>query len=612
MTFNLNDILNEKTFCVPNFQRGMTWSTTKKKNFVKTLIDGNPFGTILIYKDNKNNNILIDGLQRITTIRSFYASPYKYVTKEIIDTKLINNLIKNIKRTCKAIGLKLEGVEQRLDFDKIRNYIFKGLAEKKDYTEIKNNLLNYLKINLYPRDTVEIERTLKMIIDDVVLKINIDNLRVYAISYNGDEEKLPEIFYNLNTGGVKPSKYEVLASLWNDVKYDIKDDRLINKVYERYDILKKDSQLKITMTKDELKKNGITLFEYCYAIGTIITDNKNNYVSFLGKSKNTTEPIGFDILSLVLGLKVNEANKLDAKLNNAPAKFLVELKKVIIDGFDHIYDALEDWIFTEQGNAILLRSNYMIYHMFMAYIKMNYDIDCVNYNIMRKKTPQIEKWNNNFKKKLHLHYFFDYMSNYWSEHRQVSDLMNLINNPKELFKYSSDIPDSEWKDMFERFKSMQVKENRGTISNKSKLFLDYLVKFKIKENPNLRRRYFKSKDDKSPLLIDVEHIVPKERIKQIYDIANQPVSLCLTSAIGNLCYLTATVNRGKREKTIYESQEDRPGYIVDETFIEFVNYPKENELQFLKGKFDVFNKGYTSFINNRADKLIKEFMDLKF
>ena len=68
--FDYDKIINESTFTIPNFQRGIAWKQNKKENFIKTLIKGEPFGTILIYEDN-NNTYLVDGLQRINTITEF-------------------------------------------------------------------------------------------------------------------------------------------------------------------------------------------------------------------------------------------------------------------------------------------------------------------------------------------------------------------------------------------------------------------------------------------------------------------------------------------------------------------------------------------------------------
>ena len=609
-SLNLKKILDPNSFSVPNFQRGLTWSKKKKTEFIETLIEGNPFGTILTYQKG-NTNILIDGLQRITTIREFHKNPYSFLKNKIVDEKLVKDLIKEIKTTCKEKEREII-VLDRFVIEKIQKFIFKKLYEGKDYTEVKYYLLEYLKVDLYQKDTLEIEKIIKNIIDKIDKKINLENLIIYAITYNGNEEDLPQIFYNLNTGGVKPSKYEVLASLWKDIKYQVKDEELLNTVYDRYESLKGQTGLSVTITKNDIQKGGITLFEYCYAIGSILLNEDNKYISFLGKKTKDTEPIGFEIISLLVGLKVNEANKLDTKLNHAPASFLTALRDVVLDGFDYIYLSLKDWITSEKGGYNTLNGNYMIYHMFMAYIKKNYSIDIDNYQILKIENSRILEWNNKFKTNLHLYYFYDFLRDYWSENRQVTDLMKLIKNEEELNKYSITISDKEWNNVFQKFKLAQINETNFKINSKSKLFIDYLIKFKIKENPDLKKDYFINKKTKKPYVIDIEHIIPQKRLEDIFNNSGHTINSCPVSSLGNLCYLTSIINRGKHEKTLYEETDDRPGYILNQEFLDFVTYPEKEEINsFIYSNFQEFYEGYINFINQRIDKLIKEFIDLK-
>lgn len=54
---------------IPKFQRGLVWSSTKKREFIKTLKEGNPIGVLLLYRENEASKYqVIDGLQRFTTM----------------------------------------------------------------------------------------------------------------------------------------------------------------------------------------------------------------------------------------------------------------------------------------------------------------------------------------------------------------------------------------------------------------------------------------------------------------------------------------------------------------------------------------------------------------
>ena len=137
---------------------------------------------------------------------------------------------------------------------------------------------------------------------------------------------------------------------------------------------------------------------------------------------------------------------------------------------------------------------------------MNYDIDIKNRIIKKKIGNDIKKWNDGFKKNLHLHYFYDYMTDFWNKNRQVTDLSNLINNESERNKYAFEISDNEWNVFFKDFIKDQLSDASRSFQPKTKLFLDYLIKFKIKNNPNLRRKYFVNNDriHNKKFYIDIE------------------------------------------------------------------------------------------------------------
>lgn len=40
---------------LPKFQRGFVWTKKKQEDFVQTLHDGYPFGTLLVYPENDND-----------------------------------------------------------------------------------------------------------------------------------------------------------------------------------------------------------------------------------------------------------------------------------------------------------------------------------------------------------------------------------------------------------------------------------------------------------------------------------------------------------------------------------------------------------------------------
>ena len=74
---------------IPKFQRGLVWDTAKKKEFIKTLKAGLPIGILLLApKDDKF--LIIDGLQRFTTMADYASDYFKYIEEdEISDMDIV-------------------------------------------------------------------------------------------------------------------------------------------------------------------------------------------------------------------------------------------------------------------------------------------------------------------------------------------------------------------------------------------------------------------------------------------------------------------------------------------------------------------------------------------
>lgn len=60
-------------FIIPEFQRKFVWSQRHASKFIESLLMGLPVPGIFLYKDVSNNkHLVIDGQQRLTTLRAFY------------------------------------------------------------------------------------------------------------------------------------------------------------------------------------------------------------------------------------------------------------------------------------------------------------------------------------------------------------------------------------------------------------------------------------------------------------------------------------------------------------------------------------------------------------
>lgn len=68
--------LNDEKIYLPSFQRNYVWEPSKASRFIESLLLGLPIPSICLYKEEDNKQIIIDGYQRLETIRSFYNKSF--------------------------------------------------------------------------------------------------------------------------------------------------------------------------------------------------------------------------------------------------------------------------------------------------------------------------------------------------------------------------------------------------------------------------------------------------------------------------------------------------------------------------------------------------------
>jgi hypothetical protein len=604
-SIRLFDIIDQKKVRIPKFQRGVVWNQTRKKDFIKSVKEGDPFGVILVYKDKKGEYLLIDGLQRLSTLVNYKKNPIDFLDEEDSFSSFETELL-NIVQLIYTAQNKISNEDNVKDMAKM---IKKGILEtwKKDRTLKGLAMWSALEEKLKLPDN----RNIIMKFDDYYEKIKADldlpNIVIPSIVYDGPKSRLPNVFYNLNTGSVQLSKYEIHASTWGDKLYKINDEDLLNYVISKYDTIKEDSDFEVDYEPTDVKENGITLFEYCYSVSEMLYDQKNNLESLFGKKSKSTDPVGFELLSIILGLDVNQSEKIaDEKyLGGASPEFLVDLSEAIRKTAIKVKDALKPLTLEITEKIIRNDRTYQIYHILYSYFINSYKLDLENYKITeiaRKENQQ------NFIKYAPKIYFLDIISSLWEENRQVSDLTRLINDKQKQNSYFHDVDNIQ---IIERlvswFEKIRQKSTGKTVANDTRLFFNYIYKMKLKENRNYYDFFF-SKDNttqKDTLKFDYEHIIPIQKFKSENLIKILPVS-----TIGNMCYMPVKENRSKKDVNLHVYTERFKSLSLNKDFLNFVYYPDSNEIPFTEYQKNEFIKHYEEFINKREKFLIEEFNKL--
>lgn len=339
--FSSEELKEEGKIVIPKYQRGLVWKINKRKEFIDTIFKGNPFGVVLVYeKDDKYE--VVDGLQRLSTMKAYMDNPLDFIG--------INDNIEGENHLDLLIKKKIESNGKRPN-DKMISIIKKQLKKKMisfvkekgkpEVYDVWEFLATEIGFDLNDFDTY---KGFQKFYSSFLNQLKFPNILIPAIVYTGPYDNLPDVFQRLNTGSVKLTKYEIYASIWNDNLIAVKDEDIIEKVMEKYNNLENSSSFDVNVSEENLRDNGITFFEYCYALSEILNDENKKYSALFPGEKKSTDPTGFELLALICGLSVNKSNKLIEFLGRGTPSFLISIKNALIDCVSFLFSSLETLI----------------------------------------------------------------------------------------------------------------------------------------------------------------------------------------------------------------------------------------------------------------------------
>ncbi len=214
-SINVEYIKNTNKYVInPVFQRHFVWSKQQKSSLIDSILMGLPISTIYTYLEhNDNKELVIDGQQRLTTIKKFINNEFKisipkskwngfyfYSLPDKDKNKILNynlNIVKivnvNDKNILYEIFKRFNTGATRLNPQEIRNCIYQG-----KFNTLIQKLTKYEGFNKIFKNK-EIDRMEK---EEYVLRFfafyeNFDNykpdIKVFLDDYLNDKIKLNEV-----------------------------------------------------------------------------------------------------------------------------------------------------------------------------------------------------------------------------------------------------------------------------------------------------------------------------------------------------------------------------------------------------------------------------------
>lgn len=556
---------------LPKFQRSLVWNKERKENFIKTVMEKNPFGVLLIYKNPANHKQqIIDGLQRFTTLNDFEKNPLEYLKFEFSQSKSFNQIIKFILDEYKSSTHEYVKNQLRLFIE----HIFKKHSTNDlNRDRLFNSLLRKAIFDVYPqiRETASgllIVEEISSLWEEIKRKITIDDIEIPVIVYQGPAEELPNIFERLNTGGTSLTKYEVFASTWSETilkNVNLEIAKIIEKRFS--EIIKKTGmQVDNYSEGDIITSREITLYEYCFALGKLI---KTKAPELFGGKKSrkfdSVDSIGFSTLISFLNMHLKDMNKLNEIINEKiDFNKLNKWTSTIISTYKDLNEIIKRYVANNNKyvEAQIISMAHTLYNI-------KYHFDPETFTITPKK--QYFDLLNKFQKYAPYRMFYDIIRNYWAGSGD-NKLYEIIQLGLEKNRYLMAIDKSQYQLSVSDWLQEQLDKTNKTVNKETKMFLSFV--------------YYKSIHHLEQYKL--ANIVPKNYLtnKQIIEAVNHP---------GNLYWVT-NGNVSQNKHVLQTEQKDNRSLDPDPNALEWLD-------------LDDIKDAYKSYIIERSSLLIKAFID---
>lgn len=553
---------------IPKFQRSLVWSKSKKLDLLRTLHKNFPFGSLLVapVSSDKSSYRLLDGQQRLSTIKSFEDNKLFYWKQ--LNAEKYNKFLDSVNSNLNKNSL-----------DSINSSLFDQLLS--DKLELADWTDEYDKNDFQYVSKKELRNQITQIKDEIENYINLSTLTIPVIEFLGDEADLPEVFENLNRGGVPLTKYEVLNASWSEEFINIPEssvlgDEILRYVKEYYNKIRNNSAFELeNFSEDDITSNRlINLAELSRAIGAFVVDRIPALVSKKDKSNNE---IGFGLMGIITGTH----NKKIATIKNK--------NNFIQENIDDILQRLNS--LANQINAPfdkLLRQNI---------------------SFSNKKNSKKEKYSNGLSTtfkvlsyfaslwnmsehdvKLSLqnipsYYIYDYLTKAWTAHgderlfeyysSQSKNYLTPLSKDSFISSFNS------WITEFDGNRKTFIKEVKALITIHSNLT------YMSREIPKIEDYEF-------------EHVIPKARI--LNSNVNNKIIL---SHLGNGMFLPKALNNSKSSRTLYEYDESDYSTLINES-----NYFSPKEFDEIFNSLDNSDDMYVNnIIKKRAGLMALNIVD---
>lgn len=132
---NIEDILSKNMVFNPEYQRRRVWSNVQKSRLIESFIMNIPVPPVFLYEIEFSKHEVMDGLQRLSTLKDFYANKFQLEGLEVwkeLNKKFYKDLPENIqkgidRRYISTIVILNETAKSKEEEQMLKKFVFERL-----------------------------------------------------------------------------------------------------------------------------------------------------------------------------------------------------------------------------------------------------------------------------------------------------------------------------------------------------------------------------------------------------------------------------------------------------------------------------------------------------
>ncbi|ADE19887.1 DUF262 domain-containing protein [Mycoplasma crocodyli] len=573
---------------IPMFQRGFKWKKQDEISFIDSIVNDYPVGSLLLYRENDNRFMLIDGLQRSTAIRNFIKQPNKYFSFDFTGQEEKTNLFN-------FFNVDINNEKDYEKITKITNEIEKIIWSYNSFNDFESaDVIRSLSKDLITSNVNEYEfkKVYTPFLNSYKLLVErLEDKLIPVIIYDGDFNSLPEVFNRINSEGVKLEEFEIYAATWPREKIVVENNEIIEKVLKKYDSYQESKDYIVDGYDREMirTKKLITSFDYVFGLSMFLSDKYN--ILFTRDAEKSI-PLAFQLLNSCF----YDSSKKISTIFNVILKFknrISELQEKLISCIDFVENNLAKIIRFKSNNEQTFKNlhgtNQII--SFISFVfRCKYDSETLE---------QVIDWNTKKKildETLWKYYVFDIISSKWSTGPDKT-IYTFNKSNRYLEKITINSFSSEFDSYYNK-----TREKKGYIkipnpTNKDLIILNTIY-----------MKYFSAEDQLSKLF-HVEHLIPKNKLRELSQ--KFKTNDLAISCLSNFAYLPSDLNIMKKDNTIYEFYNTNKDFKYKLDEIEkrytFTTRDEFNWLNNITSSSELVEK-YNEYLDHRYQNMKKKFL----